>query len=195
MIYLPETLAYILPLVRLSSPFLRDATTPICWPRSFPWHHHFLLITFPTINTTCQVITRTSSANQSTKAICSTRPSPRRPRALHSTLLRAPAAPSARLPTLTRTGPKSRILPSVGGYRTELPNATTVCELTHVLGIVADILQARSSSAASKTSSVALGHPRKRERRRAPAHLLHPRRRSNQRPRSRSLRRSRMVPP
>lgn len=38
----------------------------------------------------------------------------------------APAAPSAAPPTRTRTGPRSRISPSAGGYRTASPSATTV---------------------------------------------------------------------
>src|SRR5699024_1796968 len=39
----------------------------------------------------------------------------------------APAAPSAALPTPTRTGPRSPTSLSAGGYRTALPSEITVC--------------------------------------------------------------------
>jgi hypothetical protein len=87
-----------------------EGRTHLCWLLSFPWQRLSPQITCHTAITTWLVtIPRTTTDKPCSRATCPTPPSLNLLNHPHNTQLKAPAAPSAPLPTLTRTGPRFQI--------------------------------------------------------------------------------------
>jgi hypothetical protein len=116
-----STILYLSDQSRLKSPYLQLQLHYISWGRTQSGLGSYLAYQLPKHGTTC------SPCLNNTHMLTQQYPPNNNNNKRGSMGVKARVVPSAARPTQMRTGPRSRILRSVGGYRTGLPSGTTVC--------------------------------------------------------------------